>query len=293
MASTIWKGHITFGLVSLPVKLTAAARAETISFNQLHKTDNSRVKQVLYCQAEDTPVNRAELVKGFEYEKGRYVVIDEEDLKRITPSSAKVMEILEFVKSEEMDAVYLESSYYLQPDEAGEKAYTLLFQAMKQTGYVGVAKMTMHNREHVVILRPGRHGMLLHTMYYQDEIRAIDEFRTNGGVVQDRELLMAKSLIEALAAPFEPTKYKDNYREKLQQMIDAKVRGQEVVAPPVQQELAPVIDIMEALKSSLNALKKPMTQEKAPEKALPAEQLSLEVVESPKKKRAPKRVAAG
>ncbi len=280
VASTIWKGHITFGLVSLPVRLTAAARAETISFNQLHKTDNSRVKQVLYCQAEDTPVSRAELVKGYEYEKGRYVVIDEEDIKRITPKSARVMEIIEFVKAEEMDALYLESSYYLQPEEAGEKAYTLLYEAMKRTGHIGLAKMTMHNREHVVVLRPGRHGMVLHTMYYQDEVRAVDEFRTDGGLVQDRELMMAKSLVEALSAPFDVTKYRDTYRETLRSMIEAKIQGQEVVAAPEQQELAPVIDIMEALKSSLNALKKPATVETK------AEQLQLEVVEAPKKKRA-------
>jgi len=279
VASTIWKGHITFGLVSLPVRLTAAARAETISFNQLHKTDNSRVKQVLYCQAEDTPVSRAELVKGYEYEKGRYVVIDEEDIKKITPKSARVMEIIEFVKAEEMDALYLESSYYLQPDEAGEKAYTLLYEAMKRTGHLGIAKMTMHNREHVVVLRPGRHGMVLHTMYYQDEVRAIDEFRTNGGLVQDRELMMATSLVEALSAPFDVTKYRDTYRETLRSMIEAKIQGQEVVAAPEQQELAPVIDIMEALKSSLNALKKPATVETK------AEQLQLDVVEAPKKKR--------
>ena len=280
VASTIWKGHITFGLVSLPVRLTAAARAETISFNQLHKTDNSRVKQVLYCQAEDTPVSRAELVKGYEYEKGRYVVIDEEDIKRITPKSARVMEIIEFVKAEEMDALYLESSYYLQPEEAGEKAYTLLYEAMKRTGHIGLAKMTMHNREHVVVLRPDRHGMVLHTMYYQDEVRAVDEFRTDGGLVQDRELMMAKSLVEALSAPFDVTKYRDTYRETLRSMIEAKIQGQEVVAAPEQQELAPVIDIMEALKSSLNALKKPATVETK------AEQLQLEVVEAPKKKRA-------
>lgn len=280
VASTIWKGHITFGLVSLPVRLTAAARAETVSFNQLHKTDNSRVKQVLYCQAEDVPVSRAELVKGYEYEKGRYVVIDEEDIKKITPKSAKVMEIIEFVKADEMDALYLESSYYLQPDEAGEKAYTLLYEAMKRTGHVGIAKMTMHNREHVVVLRPGRHGMVLHTMYYQDEVRAIDEFRTNSGLVQDRELMMATSLVEALSAPFDVTKYRDTYRETLRSMIEAKIQGQEVVAAPEQQELAPVIDIMEALKNSLNALKKPATTETK------AEQLQLDVVEAPKKKRA-------
>ena len=257
MASTIWKGHITFGLISLPVKMMAAARPETISFNQLHKHDNSRVKQVLFCIAEDKPVPRSELVKGFEYEKDRYVVIDDEDIKRIQPKTAKVMEIVEFVKEEELDSVYLEASFYLHPDEAGEKAYSLLFKAMRETGHVGIAKICMHNREHTVVLRPGKHGMILHTMYYQDEVRGLDEFRTDLGSLKDKELDMAKHLVEALSAPFEPEKYTDTYRETLRKMIDAKVNGQEVVAAPQSQEMAPVIDIMAALKSSLAALKKP------------------------------------
>jgi len=260
MASTIWKGHITFGLVSLPVKLVAAARSETVGFNQLHKADHSRVKQVLYCIAEDKPVPRSELVKGYEYEKDRYVVIEDEDIKKIQPKTAKVMEILEFVKSDEMDAVILEQSYYIQPDEAGEKPYTLLFEAMRKSGYAAVAKLTMHNREHITILRPGKHGIVLHTMYYRDEIRATDEFRTNTDLVSDKELAMANTLIQALAAGFDHDKYRDTYRETLRGMIEAKIAGQEVVAPPQEQELAPVIDIMEALKSSLAALKKPPTE---------------------------------
>jgi len=258
MATSIWKGHITFGLISLPVRLQAAARSETVSFNQLHKTDHSRVKQVLFCITEDKQVSRSELVKGYEYEKDKYVVIDEEDIKKIQPKTAKVMEILEFVKSDQLDSIYLESSYYLHPDDAGEKAYTLLFEAMKRTGHVGIAKLTMHNREHIVILRPGRYGMVLHTMYYQDEIRALDEFRTTTTDLKDMELKMATQLVEGLAAEFDPEKYKDNYRETLKGMIEAKVAGREVVAAPQAQELAPVVDIMEALKSSLAALKKPV-----------------------------------
>src|SRR5579884_1230232 len=134
MASTVWKGHLTFGLVSFPVKLYTAARGESISFNQLHKSDNSRIKQVIYCQAEDKPVPRSELVKGYEYEKDRYVVIDDEDIKKVAPKTAKVMEIQEFVKAGEVDPVYLESSYYMAPDEGGEKPYTLLFSALRETG---------------------------------------------------------------------------------------------------------------------------------------------------------------
>src|ERR1017187_5942713 len=154
MASTVWKGHLTFGLVSFPVKLFTAARGDTISFNQLHKTDNSRIKQVLYCQAEDKPIPRSEIVKGYEYEKDRYVVIEDEDVKKVAPQTAKVMEIQEFVKTDQVDPIYFETSYYMAPDEAGEKPYALLFDALTKTGYAGVAKIAMHNREHIVILRP-------------------------------------------------------------------------------------------------------------------------------------------
>lgn len=257
MAASVWKGHITFGLVSLPVRLAVAARSETIGFNQLHKTDNSRVKQVIFCQAEDKPIERSEIVKGYEYEKGKYVVIDEEDIKKIQPKTAKVMEILEFVKDDEVDAVYLESSYYIQPEEAGEKPYTLLYESLKRSGYVGIAKATMHQREHIVIVRPGQHGLLLHTMYYQDEVRALDEFRTNTDAVKDKELLMAQSLIEAMAGTFDPSKYSDNFRSTVKAMIEAKIAGEEVVAAPQAEEVKPVIDIMEALRTSLEALKKP------------------------------------
>ena len=258
MASTVWKGHLTFGLVSLPVKLFSAARSETVSFNQLHAADNSRVKQVLYCQHEDKPVARNELVKGYEYEKDKYVVVAEEDLKKAMPATAKTMEILEFVKSAEVDAVYYESSYYMAPDDAGEKPYALLFEALKRSGYVGIAKLTMHNREHIVILRPGKQGMLLHTMYYEDEVRKVEEFRTDTSLVKDKELALAMTLITSLEAEFEPAKYKDSYRENVMAMIEAKVQGKQMVAPPEVQQLAPVIDIMEALKASLAAGKKPV-----------------------------------
>ncbi len=258
MASTVWKGHLTFGLVSLPIKLFSAARSETVSFNQLHKSDHSRVKQVLYCQAEDKPVPRSELVKGYEYEKDKYVVLDDEDVKKAAPPSAKTMEILEFVKTDEVDPVYMESSYYVAPDEAGEKPYSLLFEGLKRTGYVALAKVAMHNREHIVILRPGQKGIILHTMYYADEVRKVEEFRTDSTLIKDKEVDLAKMLIESLAAPFEPEKYKDSYRENLMAMIKAKVEGKELVEAPTTEKLAPVVDIMEALKMSLAQAKKPV-----------------------------------
>lgn len=257
MASTVWKGHLTFGLLSLPVKLYSAARGESVSFNQLHKTDHSRVRQVLYCGAEDKPITRDEIVKGYEYEKDKYVVIDDEEIKKVAPKTAKTMEVLEFVKSAEVDPIYFDASYYLSPDEAGEKPYALLFEALRQSGCVGVAKIAMHNREHIVILRPAKRGIMLHTMYFKHEIREVDEFRTDTSMIQEKELGLAKMLIESLLAGFEPEKYKDNYRENLLKMIQAKVEGKQVIETAAPTHKAPVIDILEALKMSLAEAKKP------------------------------------
>jgi DNA end-binding protein Ku len=256
MASSVWKGHLTFGLVSFPVRLFSAARSETISFNLLHKDDHSRIKQMTFCQAEDKPVPRSELVKGYEYEKDHYVVVDDEDIKKVAPKTAKVMEILEFVKADQVDPIFLESSYYLAPDEGGEKPYALLFEALRRSNFYGVAKIAMHNREHIVILRPGAKGIVSHTMYFVDEIRQVEEFRTDTSLVKDKELDLAKMLISSLEADFEPQKYRDSYRENLQKMIEAKIEGRKVVETP-EAKIAPVIDIMEALKRSLADKRKP------------------------------------
>jgi len=256
MASTVWKGHLTFGLVSFPVRLYSAARGDSISFNQLHKADGSRIKQVIYCQAEDKPIPRSEIVKGYEYEKDRYVVIEDEEVKKVAPQTAKVMEIVEFVKADQVDPIYLETSYYMAPDEAGERPYALLFEALRETGYYGVAKIAMRNREHIVILRPGQNGVLMHTMYFAYEIRKVDEFRTDLGLVKEKELALAKSLIEAMVADFQPEKFNDSYRENLLHLIEAKKEGHKVVATPEPKE-AKVIDIMDALKASLAMAKKP------------------------------------
>ncbi|HTP89848.1 MAG TPA: Ku protein, partial [Bryobacteraceae bacterium] len=175
MAASVWKGHLTFGLVTIPVRLFSAARSETISFNMLHKDDHSRIRQVTYCQLEDKPIARSETVKGYEYEKDHYVVVEDEEIRKVAPKTAKVMEILEFVKADQVDPIYLESSYYVAPEEGGEKAYALLFTALKESGYYALAKVAMHNREHIIVMRPGDKGIVSHTMYFQDEIRQVDE----------------------------------------------------------------------------------------------------------------------
>jgi len=250
MATTVWKGHLTFGLISMPVRMHAAARGERISFNQLHKECHSRLKQPLFCPVCNRNVERSEIVKGYEYEKDQYVLFSEEELDKIEPASARVMEILEFVKLQEMDPLYFDSSYYLSPEDAGVKAYQLLMKAMEESGYGAIAKLTMHQREHIVIVRPGTRGMTLHTMFYSNEIRAAESVPTDKVELKDQEKKLAQQLIASLAAPFEPQKYRDEYQENLRAMISAKLKGQQVteVAQP---HLAPVIDLMEALKKSL------------------------------------------
>jgi Ku protein, prokaryotic len=250
MATTIWKGHLTFGLISMPIRMFAAARGERISFNQLHKECHSRLKQPLFCPVCNRNVERSEIVKGYEYEKDQYVLFSEDELDKIEPPSAHVMEILEFVKLEEMDPLYFDSSYYIVPEDAGIKAYQLLMNAMKDSGYGAIAKLTMHQREHIVIIRPGAKGMTLHTMFYSNEIRAAESVPTDKIEVKDQEKKLALQLIESLAAPFAPQKYRDEYQENVRGMIAAKLKGQQVteVAQP---HMAPVIDLMEALKKSL------------------------------------------
>jgi DNA end-binding protein Ku len=251
MATTVWKGHLTFGLISMPVRMTTAARGERISFNQLHKECHSRLKQPLFCPVCNRNVERSEIVKGYEYEKDQYVLFNEDELDKIEPPSAKVMEILEFVKLDEMDPLYFDASYYLAPEDAGAKAYQLLMKAMKESGYGAIAKLTMHQREHIVIVRPGTQGMTLHTMFYSNEIRAAESVPSDKVEVKDQEKKLARQLIESLAAPFDPQKYRDEYQENVRTMIAAKLKGQEVteVAQP---HMAPVIDLMEALKKSLS-----------------------------------------
>ena len=256
MASTIWKGHLTFGLISMPVHISAAARGERIGFNQLHKACNSRVKQPLFCPVCNRHVERNEIVKGYEYEKDQYVLFNEDELDKIEPASARVMEILEFVKQDEIDPVYFDASYYLSPEEAGLKPYLLLEKAMQESGYDAIAKLTMHQREHIVFLRPGSKGMTLHTMFYSNEIRPAEAIPTDKIQLKDQELKLAEQLIASLAAPFEPQKYRDEYQTNVRALIDAKLKGKEVTEAP-QPHLAPVIDLMEALKKSLAEKKAP------------------------------------
>ncbi len=251
MPATVWKGYLSFGLVSFPIRLSAAARPETVHFHMLHKKDLSRVKEVWYCAAEDRPLEKSEIVKGFEYAKNQYVVIEPSDLESVAPPTARTMDILEFVRMEDVDPIFLEKSYYVAPEEAVSRPYALLLEAMRQTRYDALAKVAMHGREHIVILRPTDQGIVLHTMYFVDELHKANEYSADNTKNFDKkELDMAKKLIESLAGSFEPEKYHDEYKTNVEQLIDKKRKGQKVT-PIKQPKSAPVLDLMQALQQSL------------------------------------------
>jgi DNA end-binding protein Ku len=291
MASTVWRGHLAFGLVSFPVRLYRAARAEKVNFRRLYRPGSAetsaqevllehrsekqntatapappppdlfRTRNTITADTHDQPVSDDNLVKGYEYDKGQYVVLEDDELRALKPETSKQMEIVEFVRMEEIDPVYLETSYYVSPEEVGERPYSLLFEAMRESGFVGLAQFAMHSREHVVILRTGHTGLIAHTMFYADEVRRVEEFRAETTNLNARELDLAKRLIESMVVPFEPEKFRDTYREGIEQMIQAKVAGRQVSRTAAAPRIAAVVDIMQALQESLNAAKKPAAAE--------------------------------
>ena len=254
MAASTWSGYLTFGLISMPVRLFSGARSSGISFNMLHRPDKSRLKQQYYCPVDNRVVERDEIVKGYEFRKDEYVIIEPDEIKKIEPKTAKTMEILEFVKATDVDPVYFESSYYMVPEEAGRRPYALLTKALEESEYVAIAKITMHNREYTVFLRPTGGGMMLHTMYYQDEVKKVEGFGAPDVELKAPELKVAHQLIEALAGKWEPEKYTDSFQENLKRMIETKLAGGEVVEVEQSKKLAPVIDLMAALKASLEQM---------------------------------------
>jgi DNA end-binding protein Ku len=251
MAASVWSGYLTFGLISLPVRLFSGARSTSISFNMLHREDLQRVKQQLVCSADGQVIDRNDTVKGYEFRKGEYIVIEPEEIKKIEPRTAKTMEILEFVKTDDVDPVFFESSYYMVPEEAGRRPYALLTKALEESKYVAIAKLTMHNREYTVFLRPHEGGMMLHTMYYAEEVRKVEGFGAPDVELKDAEVKIAHQLIEALAADWEPEKYHDEFQENLKKLIETKLEGGTVTEVEKPKKLAPVVDLMSALKQSL------------------------------------------
>jgi len=264
--ASIWKGYLSFGLVTIPVALSPAARIERISFNQLHSVCHTRIKMPLFCPTCNRIVERSEIEKGYEYEKGQYLLFTEAELEEVEPDTARTMEILEFVKVEEIDPLYFDASYYAAPQNQAEKAYHLLLTAMLESGYAAIAKVTMYNRENIVIIRARKEGFTLHTMFYQNEIRpAVQYGSTDKNEIKEQEMNLAMQLIHNLMAHFKPEKYRDLYQQNLQTLIEAKAHGQkiELVNQP---QATPVVDLMDALKKSLS---KPAPVEQTPIRIVP------------------------
>jgi len=263
MASTVWKGYLTFGMISIPIRLYAAARTEHVEFHMLHEVCSTRVRQQLYCPHCERVVERSEIVKGYEIKKNSWVEIQDKEIRSVAPRSTDTMEILEFVKLSEIDPLYFDASYYSVPEEPGRKAYQLLVETMDKAGYAAVAKVGMHQREYVVVIRPRNHGLTLHTIFYPNEVREVPEYGKHRDMkVQPREVELAQQLVKSLAGPFEPKRYEDEYQKRLLQLVEAKAEGRTVKATPAR-KLAPVIDLMQALKKSL-AQKKPAAKEAPP-----------------------------
>jgi DNA end-binding protein Ku len=252
MPATVWKGYISFGLVSFPVRLHSAARAETVHFHMLHKTDLSRVKEVWYCAQENKPIERSEIVKGYETDDGDHVAVEDEELRKIAPPTASTMDILQFVRSDEVDPIFFESSYYVSPEEKTAKPYSLFLAALIETKRDAIAKIAMHNREHIVLMRPSEGGLVLHTLYYPNELHKANKSIAPKSTHSSKELDLAKSLISRLSAPFKPAQFHDTYRENVEQLIEKKSKGEKIAAVR-QPRRAPVVDLMEALQRSLKS----------------------------------------
>ena len=258
-AHAITSGTVSFGLVTVPVKLYAATRPQNVSFNLLHDKDTSRLRQQYLCSTCGEVVDRQHMVRGYEYAKNQYVVLSEEELRGLEQTTDHTIDIQEFVPISEVDPVYFEKSYLLGPDKGGDKAYRLLCDAMKRAEMGAVAKFATHGKQQLVLLRQSRNGLMLHGLYYADEVRGFEDIELGESVaLRPNEIELAVQLIQQLAAKsFEPGKYEDEYRKNLLEVVQHKVAGQEVVVAPAPPPRAQVIDIMEALKASLAARERP------------------------------------
>jgi DNA end-binding protein Ku len=253
MPRAIWSGSVGFGLVSVPVRMVSAVEEHTLHFHFVHEPDGGRIGYQKICKAEGKPVPDDEVVKAFEVEKGEFVYMSDEDFAAAElEETHRTIDIRAFVPYEEIDPIFFERTYYLQPDEGGEKIYALLARAMQESGLVAVAKFVMRDREHLACLRVRDGVLTLERMHFADEIRPLEGLAPEGARVDKRELRMARQLVEQFKGPFEPGEFRDTYREKLNKIIKAKQRGEEVVVPEAPEEEAPT-DLMEALRASLEA----------------------------------------
>lgn len=246
---TLWKGSISFGLINVPVKMHAATEAQEFKFNYLHKECQQRIRSIKKCSHCDKEVEMADLVKGYEYEKDRYIILSEEDLASLEQPMSRSIDILDFVDLKEIDPIYYQKSYYLSPEETAQKAYWLLSKAMEESGKVALARVTMRSKQHLACLRVFEAGLIMETMYYPKEIRHMDAVWDHV-VSTETELAMARQLIDNLAHPFEPEKYHDELHDQLAQMIESKVTG-EIYKVETPSKGGQVVDLMEALRASI------------------------------------------
>jgi DNA end-binding protein Ku len=265
MPRAMWKGAISFGLVTIPVSVYPATEEKTLRFNQLHDEDGGRIRYKRVCEKDGEEVSFEHIVKGYEVEKDRYVVLTDEDFDAVPVASSRAIDIVQFVEFDEIDPVMFKKSYYLVPEETGAKAYSLLREAMKEDDRVGIAKVSFRDKEHIAALRFKDDAFVLETMFWPDEIREADF----GGVdvdqdVRDNELTMARQLIDSLTSEWNPDEFSDAYRDALLQIVEAKLNGQEIEVVEAE-PAAKVVDLMEALKASVAAAKK--DAEPAPKKA--------------------------
>jgi DNA end-binding protein Ku len=253
MASSVWKGYISFGLISVPIRMYVAAREQHISFNQIHESCGTRIKQQLWCPTDERVVGRDEIVKGYPSPDGGYVTVTNEELKHLEAQSSQTMSIVQFVKLDEVDPLYYESSYYTVAEEPGRRAYALMMQGMAHLKLGAIANITLHQREQVVMIRPYSQGLVLHTLYYPEEVRELDEYGAQPELaLQPQEVQLAEQFMQQLASPFHPDAFTNTYQERVEQLIASKTAGQpepEVDAPkkPVEK----VTNLMDALRKSI------------------------------------------
>ena len=245
--------QIAFGLVSIPVKLFSATEAsEKISFNMLHKDCGNRIQQQLFCPKDERTISRDEVVKGYEFSRGQYVLFNEEELKMIEEKATQSIEISEFLPKEAIDPIYFAKANYIAPDKGGERAYSLLTKALEQTGRWALAKYAARGKQYLVILRPLENGMVMQQLFYPNEIRSMAELDLGDAIVKDNELKMAVQLAQMGAADeFHPENYRDEVAERTRALIQRKIEGEEITSNFVEEPKAQVIDLMEALKRSL------------------------------------------
>ena len=254
MARAIWRGTISFGMVAIPVKLFTATESKDIAFRQIHEPDNSRIRQVKWCPVDDRKVENDELVRGYEYAKDQYVIVDDEDFEKLPVPSKHTIELTAFVSADDVDPIYYEKTYYLEADEVAAKPYALLLNALEQRNLMAIGKIAIRNKERLCALRLKDGGLVMQTLYFADEIRP-PEVENKQVEVSEAELNMAFALIDMLEQPFDPSQYSDAYREALMSVITAKIEGQEVVVPEAPEAPKPAVDLMAALKASVEAAK--------------------------------------